>query len=505
MRFAASHFLWLGIVGLLLAACCRGAHGRGGSDEPGGNNKPVIYGTSACKGCHDVSKPVYDPQNPSICRLDEFKYWREDKHGIAFDVLKTERSARMGRVLQIDDVTRHPGCLSCHSVSIDPAKVVRDDSFHEEEGVSCVACHGADAGWLDRHGAATAVKRKQWRDMGRLVKDRQYGMTDLWDPAKRARLCVACHVGTATEQKVVTHAMYAAGHPPLPGVEIASFSDAMPRHWQYLKEKDDRIKALLHVSDVEAALERTNLVAVGALVSFEAGMRLLADQAKDGTAWPEFAPFDCYACHHDLQTKSWRIERGYTGKPGRPPLRAWPTTLVDLGIYHAVLGDSNSAAASSPDLRKRLMSLQKVLDERPFGKAAAVAPHAADLAEWAKQYTEIIGARANKLDRTASGRLLAELLRIEKQRIPDYDSARQIAWAFRVLQQETAPKSAASLEISPQWKALDKEMNLTFPRGREANVLNSLSYSLERISSYDPTAFRNNLDAVVKRFYGIEK
>ena len=62
-------------------------------------------------------------------------------------------------------------------------------------------------------------------------------MTDLWDPVRRAETCASCHVGNHDEGKVVTHAMYAAGHPPLPGFETATFGDLEPRHWQYLSEK----------------------------------------------------------------------------------------------------------------------------------------------------------------------------------------------------------------------------------------------------------------------------
>jgi hypothetical protein len=406
----------------------------------------------------------------------------------------------MGRILNIKDVTKHPGCVSCHSVPFDKDKFDRDESFHEEEGVSCVACHGADVGWLDMHGSATALKRKRWRDLARGEKERKYGMTDLWDPVKWARLCASCHVGNAEENKVVTHEMYAAGHPPLPGIEIASFSDYMPRHWQYLREKDKKIQDLLKINKAEAELERTNLVAVGTLVTLEESMKLLAAQAKDAKSWPEFAQFDCYACHHDLKTKSWRVERGYSGTPGRPPLRPWPTALAELGIYQSARGDKAKIDGYSRDFKWKLQALQEALEVRPFGKAEAVARQAQELSDWAKRHAESIGAQAAKYDPTTPRRLLAELLRVEKHTTPDYDSARQIAWAFRVLQQEVGPKAKGSLEASPQWKALDKEMNLALPRGREFKILNTLPYSLDRISNYDPVMFRNNLEAVANKF-----
>ena len=40
------------------------------------------------------------------------------------------------------------------------------------------------------------------------------------DPVRRTELCLSCHLGSTSENKMVTHAMYAAGHPPLPGFEM---------------------------------------------------------------------------------------------------------------------------------------------------------------------------------------------------------------------------------------------------------------------------------------------
>src|SRR5947209_10193839 len=100
--------------------------------------------------------------------------------------------------------------------------------------------------------------RDKWRGVASQAKEEQYRMADLWDPGKRSKTCASCHVGNSDEGKVVTHAMYAAGHPPLPGVEISTFSDAMPRHWQYLKEKQPAAQKLLDYNADE--LEKTKLV-----------------------------------------------------------------------------------------------------------------------------------------------------------------------------------------------------------------------------------------------------
>ena len=67
--------------------------------------------------------------------------------------------------------------------------------------------------------------------MSREEKQKDWGMTDLWNPVNRTQVCSSCHIGDADPDKhrFVTHAMYAAGHPPLPAFETAAFSDSMPR------------------------------------------------------------------------------------------------------------------------------------------------------------------------------------------------------------------------------------------------------------------------------------
>src|SRR5205085_7444380 len=100
------------------------------------------------------------------------------------------------------------------------------------------------------------------------------------NPTNRAALCASCHVGNAAEGKFVTHAMYAAGHPLLPSLEVATFSDEMPRHWQYIKEKPAAIQKLLGFPPGEVALERTKLVLTSGVATFQSAMDLLARQAQ---------------------------------------------------------------------------------------------------------------------------------------------------------------------------------------------------------------------------------
>src|SRR5205823_3754378 len=58
--------------------------------------------------------------------------------------------------------------------------------------------------------------------------------------------------------------------------------------------------------------------------SAQTALELLEHRAREAQAnrrpWPEFAEYDCFACHHDLQAKSWRQARNSSGpKPGTLP------------------------------------------------------------------------------------------------------------------------------------------------------------------------------------------
>jgi hypothetical protein len=81
---------------------------------------------------------------------------------------------------------------------------------------------------------------------------------------------------------VVRHAIYAAGHPPLPSFEAAAFGNATPGHWEMVREKPLRVKGLPGVKRAEfevlvgyreGEMDEARLVVVGAVVSFRAAMR----------------------------------------------------------------------------------------------------------------------------------------------------------------------------------------------------------------------------------------
>jgi hypothetical protein len=458
---------------------------------------PLYYGAIVCADCHESPKKS-DPE-PLLCRCTESKIWNEqDKHKNAYAVLRSERAKQMNQLLKIKDATAEKSCLSCHGVDIADPNVKVDRSFKAEEGVSCVACHGAYPDWVDSHGAR--LQRDKWRAMSREEKEKNYGMTDLWDPAKRAKKCASCHIGNSEEGKVVTHAMYAAGHPPLPGVEVSTFSDAMPRHWEYLKQKQPAAQKLLDYNPDE--LEKTKLVIIGGVVELEEALKLLAAEAgaRARADSPEnrlldLAQIDCYACHHDLKVPSWRQARGYPGIPGRPQFRPWPLALIKLALHHA--GQDNQM----PELEKKLGALRTAFDVQPFGKLDDVARSAQELAKWCAQLEATLGQRDVKYDRPAAVASLRQLCSLSATDMTDYDTARQMAWAFKTIYSELAesePKPANNSEIEARLKALDEELKLGLPSGQGHQILDELAAALRKLNDFNPSKVQQIFQELAK-------
>lgn len=465
-------FLWRGsllglVLGLVVSSPATAQPGKVKAEKT-----PIYFGAAACVSCHKDGFP-----NAILCECKEMRIWAEkDKHKDAFKVLQSPRSQRMGELLGLKP-TEDKRCLSCHSVVIEDqelAKRSKEAGFDLAEGVSCVACHGAYAEWVEKHASKVALT---WRKLTRAEKEEQYGMTDLWDPAKRARMCLSCHVGNAKEGKVVTHEMYAAGHPPLPSVELATFSEEMPRHWQYLSEKKPEVQKLLQY---DGQLEKTKLVAVSGLVALSAAMNLLADEAagaRKGGAL-DLASFDCIACHHDLQPLSWRQRRGYAGTPGRPGMRDWPLTLARAATRY--VGESDAP------LNEQLQGLTAAFDARPFGDPVRVEAAARGIAAWADGLAVKVAQKP--ADQAAALQFLKELCTVPPGEVPDYDSARQRAWAFRLVYSDLQPKPANAAAIEERLRTLDAQLRLELPSGANRSIEKELPEMLRKLNDYDPYA-----------------
>jgi hypothetical protein len=289
-----------------------------------------MLGTASCSG-----RACHGGLGPAGSKGCEYTTWilQPDPHTRAFAVLDSERSRRMVKSLRrlkvdLDEVLPQADalCLSCHG----PAAL--EGPRAGTDGFACESCHGPADKWLGPHTAASWAKRTA-------ADKRALGFQPMDSVADRARVCTACHVGSG--ERDVNHDLIAAGHPRL-NFEFDTYYANLPRHWQPERDKGRNWLA-------------------GQVVCAEAALQLLAYRAEPQRhkPWPEFAEYDCFACHHDLQAKSGRQERGYGQRiPGTLPWSDW---------YYAL-----PAALGAPGLRADLgrMMAQPLPDQTQVKQAA---------------------------------------------------------------------------------------------------------------------------------------
>ncbi len=261
--------------------------------------------------------------------------------------------------------TEDARCLACHT---NPALALGD--LHDSrlaslraEGVSCEACHGNAGDYLHEH--------TRWTNASRSGGHAASGMTFLNHVAECATVCMGCHVGAPAGEGRATrdmnHDMIAAGHPRL-NFDFAEYLRRLPRHWQ------DRERAVAgdhpRTSEFEARVWYT-----GRIAHAEAACNLLADRIKRSqsdprSTWPEFAEFNCAACHHTVPNEEMQ-KASELGKrpPGALPWQSiWPLT-------------ESSLASQTEPAQAALASLLKLLEKPRIPRGEAVAGPAKTAAE----------------------------------------------------------------------------------------------------------------------------
>lgn len=533
---------------LTAPALCQDSQSRSDTSESVAKQVPEIdddqsnQGSDRCKLCHNNPVPPAGVTT-DFCLLNEAAiYLNNDKHFQAAQLLRQPRAVQMGKLLNWD-VAEDRRCLSCH------ANWKKDEEKRPvdwETGVNCQACHGVGTDWDRPHSNSNV-----WRQKSPVEKEKK-GQVDVRNSARRAEQCFSCHIGNASEGKFVTHEMYAAGHPPLPGIEIESFVDQMPAHWRTMAEKGpfEHRAAFLKANTPNDPggkdLPRTKHVIVGGLVALRESLELIADQAKlNATQGPELASFDCQACHHDLRSPSWRQERSPLTVPGRPALPEWPFALVKVGLGQVAAGNQprhQELKSQFIDLRAKLYG---AIQKQPFGDPATTQEAIQEFLKWLNPL--IANLEKTAFTQEAAERAQQELLSLEKSEFPDFHSARQVVWALGVINREMEnareplqfpeipekeslaarrTREAANVQRLTEWReqklkpqrqkwaaewddskgsfqlplllpaGLGKPVERDNQEGIEELIVVSLPKSLDSISNYDARKFREMLNAM---------
>jgi hypothetical protein len=401
---------------------------------PGLAQEPQSIGAGGCSSsnCHGATSP----SAPNVSRImgHEYSVWSvRDKHSQAYSVLSNDRSKRMAQILGIADATKATECLDCHAAG-SPSKSLSD-------GVACEACHGPAEKWLGPH-----VTEGQTH-----AQNVSLGMIDTKNLETRTRMCLDCHVGNA--RKKVDHRFIAAGHPDLP-FELDTFSAALPMHWRPAAPSAGN------------TLPSLRAFAVGQAAALSKSMEMLANAA--GSRWPEFAELECYQCHHDLRSDSWRIARGYAG---RTPGGLLPN-VSRFTVLRAVA--AQAAGDRSPALNSALDGLVTTV-AGSFGDASAVA-----------QAAGRVKGEADALGKTFSQRNLTEADGIALAKALDADIGRISGDGVQAAEQATMAIDAIVAAVAPEGVVL------------RDNIRKLYDY-LEHPSTYRPAEFAQLFRAVVRQ------
>jgi hypothetical protein len=336
---------FVGTLSCTSVSCHSRAESRSSQNEVSGHAYVLWMGRDAH---YRDGRKAYDPRAV-------LERTSGDPHALAAQrILEPRFQEVLGRVsLRADgtqDARVYEKCAVCHDPlaiqsTVTPALSERDREA--VEGIGCESCHGGGRRWLTEH-----YQRGVSRD-----RLNQLGMVDTKDLLVRSRLCAGCHVGSVDQD--MNHDMIAAGHPPL-RFEQASYEALIPqKHW------DDRPQRMSEPN------YEVRLWAAGRIAAAEATFTLLygrAERAKHGP-WPEFAEWNCFACHQPLQSEGKRqaLAATSTSYVGVPAWQTWNTALATV-----------VPQANTESLASSLKKLQDAMERSPLSDAMEIAMLTAD-------------------------------------------------------------------------------------------------------------------------------
>ncbi|QDT04190.1 hypothetical protein K227x_25790 [Rubripirellula lacrimiformis] len=408
-------------------------------------------------------------------------------------------------------------CLTCHG-GYQKGDQGFDLSSHDDSqlGIDCLYCHqiGDNQKWVSDHASLTTAS--EWRMLPPDQKTAA-GMRDLVDTSNQAQLCFDCHVGNRSKNMFVTHEMYAAGHPPIPSIELQAFCKEMPQHWQTPSELSSSLKdsagrdeyfrtnypGLTQTVDADKIFWNTRKMLVGALVARAQALDLYIESANSHQ-WADYSLYDCAACHHELASNSDRQRRGFPGAPGRPRENEWPDTLLALALQF--YGYAAGTKEPVNEVRANQNQLTGLFADRPFGDPDRVSGVAEQLRRQIAVAIEQVE-RKPVTERIAKQMLLG-LTRTPKQRMLTYDSARQVVWAVQTIADELRSEGspldpAIEKQIADLGVASVTGVEAALPSGREQFIYpKALEADLVHRAAFEPdrlvqalTRIRNQLVA----------
>lgn len=270
---------------------------------------------------------------------NEYLVWSErDRHRKAFETLRSDRSRSIATKLGLGDPTQANLCLDCHATNAPRSK--RQEKFELTDGVQCESCHGPAGGWIHSHDDRESSH----------TESVARGMLDLAEPSARASVCLSCHLGKG--EVFVSHQIMAAGHPRT-DFELDTFTFLQPAH--FVLDEDYVAR--------KQGYDSARSWAAGQAASVRRSLEVLTSKSRPG-AWPEFALYDCFDCHHDIGSRP-------GGGAGQGAALGYPgIDRSNWNLYLAVL--KTVAPQHAASLGRALRSLDGLAREgSPLGTRAS--------------------------------------------------------------------------------------------------------------------------------------
>lgn len=310
--------------------------------------------------CHEAKVPW----KTSVVPQNEFSIFSsKDAHAKAYKALLSEKGLSIAKKLALKKPAHEEKlCLDCHANNVAPEQ--RSRTFKIEDGVSCEACHGGSDRWLETHVSGA----------GDHADNIAAGLFPTEDPAKRASLCMSCHVNN--DKKSVNHRMIAAGHPRLV-FELDTYTAAEPAHYIIGKEYKKR-------KVVASAIQTW---ALGQAKSVQILMDGISNPVMfRKSAYPELSFFDCNSCHHRMSDKRWSAKSPSQNGPGVPRLNTANLLMLEilakqvdptigkqlnreiLALHQSTSKGNDQTALAAQTLRKTASQLFEQFASYPFSQ-----------------------------------------------------------------------------------------------------------------------------------------
>jgi hypothetical protein len=146
-------------------------------------------------------------------------------------------------------------------------------------------------------------------------------------------------------------------------------------------------------------------------------------------------------------------------------------------------------------MQAHLKDLNAAFHVRPFGDPMAVAKAARQTAVWTDDLLAQL--QKTRFDRPALQHLLIGLGRSARADL-DFDSARQLSWAARVIHSEFHP-GIKDEEGEALFRTLDKQLQLDLPKGQVEIGKEYLPEALRSLSEHEPERFQQTFGTLIRQ------